>query len=268
MTHSARSTSPSSFPSPPSQGTRSPGAPPGTNDEAAASRYIRKLFTDVSGRYDLLNHVLSFQIDRYWRRATARRFRATLDRPDARVLDLCCGTADLTISLARGSRARITSSDFCHPMLEQAREKLSRQSLPLLVAEADALRLPFADATFDLVACSFGFRNLANYRAGLGEILRVLKPGGEVGILEFGTPRGFPIGPLYSFYFHRILPAAGEWISGVKGSYSYLASSVDRFPEPQELEAWMRESGYTDVSRREMTGGIAVLYCGKKLGSA
>ena len=265
MTHSARSTS---SPSPPSQGTRPPGAPPGTNDEAAASRYIRKLFTDVSGRYDLLNHVLSFQIDRYWRRATARRFRATLDRPDARVLDLCCGTADLTISLARGSRARIIASDFCHPMLEQAREKLSRQSLPLLVAEADALRLPFADATFDLVACSFGFRNLANYRAGLGEILRVLRPGGEVGILEFGTPRGFPIGPLYSFYFHRILPAAGEWISGVKGSYSYLASSVDRFPEPQELEAWMRESGYTDVSRREMTGGIAVLYCGKKLGSA
>lgn len=258
MTHSARSTS---SPSSPSPGTRPPGAP----DEAAASRYIRKLFTDVSGRYDLLNHVLSFQIDRYWRRATARRFRATLDRPDARVLDLCCGTADLTISLGRGSRARILSSDFCHPMLVQAREKLSRHAMTPLVAEADALQLPFAGATFDLVACSFGFRNLANYRAGLGEILRVLKPGGEVGILEFGTPRGFPIGPLYSFYFHRIVPAAGEWISGVKGSYSYLASSVDRFPEPEELAAWMRETGYTDVSRREMTGGIAVLYCGKRI---
>lgn len=262
MTHSAPS------PSSPTPGTRPPGASPGTTDEAAASRYIRKLFTDVSGRYDLLNHVLSFQIDRYWRRATARRFRAILDRPDARVLDLCCGTADLTLALGRGARARIVSSDFCHPMLVQAREKLSRQvlreTMPPLVAEADALQLPFADRTFDLVACSFGFRNLANYRAGLGEMLRVLKPGGEVGILEFGTPRGFPIGPLYSFYFHRILPAAGEWISGVKGSYRYLATSVDRFPEPEELSVWMREAGYADVSRRAMTGGIAVLYSGKR----
>jgi len=255
VTHAAH---PSSSASP---GTR----PPGARDEAATSRYIRKLFTDVSGRYDLLNHVLSFQIDRYWRRATARRFRAILDRPDARVLDLCCGTADLTLALVRGSRAHIISSDFCHPMLTQAREKLLRHSLSPHVAEADALQLPFADASFDLVACSFGFRNLANYRAGLREILRVLQPDGEVGILEFGTPRGFPIGPLYSFYFHRIVPAAGEWISGVKGSYSYLASSVDRFPEPDELEAWMREAGYSEVSRREMTGGIAVLYCGKKM---
>jgi demethylmenaquinone methyltransferase/2-methoxy-6-polyprenyl-1,4-benzoquinol methylase len=133
-----------------------------------------------------------------------------------------------------------------------------------IVAEADALQMPFADATFDLVVCSFGFRNLANYRAGLREILRVLKPGGEVGILEFGTPRGFPIGPLYSFYFHRVVPAAGEWISGVKGAYSYLTRSVDRFPESVELEAWMREEGYGEVSRREMTGGIAVLYCGMR----
>lgn len=244
----------------PSSGTR----PPGTTDDAAASRYIRKLFTDVSGRYDLLNHVLSFQIDRYWRRATARRFRAILDRSDARVLDLCCGTADLTLALARGSRARIISSDFCHPMLVQAQEKLSRRAVQPLVVEGDALHLPFADGTFDLLACSFGFRNLANYRAGMREILRVLKPEGEVGILEFGTPRGFPIGPLYSFYFHRILPAAGEWISGVRGAYSYLASSVDRFPEPDHLEEWMREEGYAEVSRREMTGGIAVLYCGKR----
>ena len=149
-------------------------------------------------------------------------------------------------------------------MLTQAREKLSRHSLLPLVAEADALQLPFADASFDLVACSFGFRNLVNYRAGLKEIRRVLKPGGEVGILEFGTPRGALIGPMYSFYFHSILPAAGEWISGVKGSYSYLARSVDRFPEPEELEGWMREGGYAEVSRREMTGGIAVLYVGKK----
>jgi len=247
---------------PASPGTR----PPGAADEAAAARYIRKLFSDVAGRYDLLNHVLSLNIDRYWRRATARQFRHILDRPDARVLDLACGTADLTLALARGARARILSSDFCHPMLTQAGEKLRRQGLPPLLAEADALQLPFADASFDLVACSFGFRNLANYRAGLQEIRRVLKPGGEVGILEFGTPQGRLIGPLYSFYFHRILPAAGEWISGVKGSYSYLARSVDRFPEPEEFLGWMREAEYGDVLRREMTWGIAVLYVGRKAG--
>jgi demethylmenaquinone methyltransferase/2-methoxy-6-polyprenyl-1,4-benzoquinol methylase len=252
VTHPARPASP---------GTR----PPGAADEAAAARIIRKLFSDVSGRYDLLNHVLSFQIDRYWRRATARRFRHILDQPEARVLDLCCGTADLTLALARGSRARILSSDFCHPMLTQAREKLGRQALSPLIAEADALQLPFADASFDLVACSFGFRNLANYRAGLQEIRRVLKPDGEVGILEFGTPQGWLIGPLYSFYFHRILPAAGEWISGVKGSYSYLARSVDRFPEPEEFLRWMREADFAEASRREMTGGIAVLYCGRRV---
>jgi len=243
----------------------SPGTQPaGIADEAAASRYVKKLFSDVAGRYDLLNHLLSLNMDRYWRRATARHFRHVLDRPDARVLDLCCGTADLSLALARGSRARILASDFCHPMLTQAREKLRRHALLPLVAEADALQLPFQDGSFDLVACSFGFRNLANYRSGLQEIRRVLKPGGEVGILEFGAPRGRLLGPLYSFYFHRILPAVGEWVSGVKGSYSYLPGSVDRFPDPDEFLAWMREAGFAGVARSELTWGIAVLYVGEK----
>ena len=149
-------------------------------------------------------------------------------------------------------------------MLTQAREKLRRHSLPPFIAEADALHLPFQDGSFDLVACSFGFRNLANYRSGLQEIRRVLKPGGEIGILEFGAPRGRLIGPLYSFYFHRILPVVGEWISGVQGSYSYLPGSVDRFPDPDEFLAWMREAGFARVSRRELTWGIAVLYGGEK----
>ena len=250
MTNSARSSSPGAQPS-------------GTADETAAARVVKQLFSDVAGRYDLLNHLLSLHIDRYWRRAAARYFRHVLARPEARVLDLCCGTADLSLALARGSRARILASDFCHPMLTQAREKLRRHSLPPLVAEADALQLPFRDGSFDLVACSFGFRNLANYRSGLQEIRRVLKPGGEVGILEFGMPSGRLIGPLYSFYFHRILPVVGEWISGVQGSYSYLPGSVDRFPDPEEFLAWMREEGFTDVIRRELTWGIAVLYVGK-----
>lgn len=245
---------------PSSAGTKPPGA---ANDEAAA-RYVRELFSAVAGRYDFLNHLLSLQRDRHWRRTTARRFRSLLSRPGARALDLCCGTADLAVALAREGNARIVASDFCHPMLTQAREKLRRRSLPPLLAEADALRLPFPDGSFDLVACSFGFRNLANYQAGLQEIWRVLKPGGEIGILEFFRPNGRFVGPLYSFYFHRVLPAVGEWISGVPGSYSYLPGSVERFPEPEEFLEWLREAGFPEVSWRKLTFGIAVLYWGKK----
>ncbi|OFW26961.1 MAG: hypothetical protein A3J28_00300 [Acidobacteria bacterium RIFCSPLOWO2_12_FULL_60_22] len=252
MTHSASPTSPGS-------------RPPGAADEAEAARYVHRLFSNVAGRYDLLNHLLSLNMDRYWRWATARQFRHVLSRPGARVLDLCCGTADLTLALARRGEARVVSSDFCHPMLTRAQEKLRRSSSPPLLAEADALRLPFRDESFDLVACSFGFRNLANYHFGLREIRRVLKAGGEVGILEFGTPNGRWMGPLYSFYFHRVLPVIGEWISGVPGSYGYLPGSVERFPDPEEFLKWVREAGFRDANLRRLTGGIAVLYAGKKL---
>lgn len=244
---------------PPAPGTR----PEGISEEKAAARYVREMFSGIAGRYDLLNHLLSFQIDRYWRRAVARRFRRRLADPGARVLDLCCGTADLALALARGARAQIVCTDFSHAMLVRAGEKLRRRALLPLVVEADALQLPFPDHSYDLLVCSFGFRNLANYEAGLREILRVLRSGGEAGILEFSEPRG-PLRPLYSFYFRRVLPRVGEWISGVKGSYSYLPSSVERFPEPDELVAWMRRAGFAAASARRMTGGIVTLYAGMK----
>ncbi|MBI4464536.1 MAG: ubiquinone/menaquinone biosynthesis methyltransferase [Acidobacteria bacterium] len=246
-------------------GSPAPGTqPPGSTDEAAAARYVRKLFSDVSPRYDRLNHLLSLHVDRYWRRATARQFRHWLRRPEARVLDLCCGTADLTLALAREGPAQILSCDFAHPMLLRAQKKLQQRSLFPLVLEADALRLPFADSSFDLVACSFGFRNLANYSSGLREIWRVLRPGGEVGILEFSQPDGRWLGPLYAFYFHRILPAIGEWVSGVPGSYSYLPSSVERFPDRQDFLEWMRKAGFRSATLRPLNWGIAVLYSGAK----
>lgn len=251
----------------PAPGTRPEGIPPGeATEEQSAARYVREMFSGIAGRYDLLNHLLSFQMDRHWRRVVARQFRHRLTVPGARVLDLCCGTADLALALARHGSARqgqaqFFCSDFSHPMLTRASEKLRLRSLVPLVAEADALQLPFPDNSFDLVVCSFGFRNLANYRAGLEEIRRVLRAGGEVGILEFSEPRG-PLRPFYSFYFHRILPRVGEWVSGVKGSYSYLPGSVDRFPEPEELVEWMRAASLTQPRARRLTGGIVTLYMG------
>jgi demethylmenaquinone methyltransferase/2-methoxy-6-polyprenyl-1,4-benzoquinol methylase len=248
---------------PATPGTR----PEGIQEEKAASRYVREMFSAIAARYDFLNHLLSFQMDRHWRRVMARQFRHRLAQPGARVLDLCCGTADLALALARQagrrSGAQFFGSDFSHPMLTRAGEKLRRQSLPPLLAEADALRLPFPDDSFDLVVCSFGFRNLTNYRTGLAEIRRVLRPGGEVGILEFSEPTG-PLRPIYSFYFHRILPRVGAWVSGVKGPYSYLPASVGRFPAPDELLEWMRQAGYGEARARRLTAGIVSLYLGTK----
>lgn len=245
-----------------------PGAQPqGTTDEASASRYVRRLFSDIAPRYDLLNHLLSFQVDRYWRSVTTRQFRHLLSNPAARVLDLCCGTADLSMALARRGSAQVIASDFSHPMLTLARHKLSklqRDGPPPLLAEADALQLPFSDDSFDLVTCAFGFRNLVNYGAGLQEIWRVLRTGGEVGILEFAEPTGPLMAPLYSFYLHRVLPAIGERVSGVRGSYSYLPGSVYRFPAKEEFTEQMREIGFSGSGRRELTWGIVVLYTGKK----
>ena len=243
---------------------RSPGSrPTGITQEKDAARYVRNLFTRIAGRYDLLNHLLSFQMDRYWRWVLARQFRARLAEPTTRVIDLCCGTGDQSLALARYGPAFIVGCDFSHPMLTQARTKLLQRSLPPRVGEADALLLPFADGAFDLVVCSFGFRNLANYLEGLSEIYRVLRPDGEVGILDFSEPRGL-LKPFYSFYFHRILPWVGEWISGVPGSYSYLPGSVIRFPEPEEFLARMETAGFSLVRLRRLTGGIAMIYLGKK----
>jgi len=162
---------------------------------------------------------------------------------------------------ARGSGAAITGVDFSAAMLERARAKSGDR--PMQWVEADALKLPFADAQFDLATSAFGFRNLANYDAGLREIHRVLKPGGEIGILDFGEPKGL-LGRLYRFYFKRVLPAVGTVISGVKGPYAYLPKSVERFPEPEEMLERMKYAGFSEVSFTPYTFGIAGLYRGKK----
>ncbi|PSH05319.1 MAG: dimethylmenaquinone methyltransferase [Acidobacteria bacterium] len=233
-------------------------------DQIAASKAVRQMFSNIAPRYDLLNHVLSLNVDRYWWWRTARRFRSILRRSDASVLDLCCGTGDMTLALFRqagSGGACIVGADFAHPMLCRAARKSA--GLPLHWVEADALEMPFADARFDLVTSAFGFRNLANYDAGLREIRRVLTAGGEVAILDFGEPKGL-LGKIYRYYFRCVLPAIGTVLSGVKGPYAYLPASVARFPQPQEMLSRMKTAGFGEVNYTPYTFGISGVYWGKK----
>ena len=239
-------------------------APEGAADPQSAARAVRAMFTSIAPRYDLLNHLLSFNIDRLWWRKTARAFAHILSRPESQVLDLCCGTGDMTLALRRQagkSSPRILGADFSHAMLQRAGQKSA--ATPLRWIEADALRLPFPDGHFDLITSAFGFRNLANYDAGLREIMRVLRPGGEFGILDFGEPEGL-VGNCYRLYFKRVLPAVGTLISGVKGPYAYLPASVARFPAPGEMLQRIGETGFRESSWTPYTLGIAGLYRGKK----
>ncbi|MFZ0278957.1 MAG: bifunctional demethylmenaquinone methyltransferase/2-methoxy-6-polyprenyl-1,4-benzoquinol methylase UbiE [Candidatus Sulfotelmatobacter sp.] len=246
-------------------------APEGTGDARSAARAVREMFTSIAPRYDLLNHVLSFNVDRLWWRRTARTFAEILAEPDSRVLDLCCGTGDMTFALRRQAgkaRQQIVGVDFSHAMLQRAFSKspdkvsTGKPALPHWI-EADALVLPFPDQHFSLVTSAFGFRNLADYDAGLREIARVLGPGGECGILDFSEPKGV-VGYLYRLYFRQVLPRVGTMISGVRGPYAYLPDSVERFPEPQEMLARMRLAGFREASWTPYTFGIAGLYRGKK----
>jgi demethylmenaquinone methyltransferase/2-methoxy-6-polyprenyl-1,4-benzoquinol methylase len=238
-------------------------SPEGARDPESAARAIRQMFSVIAPRYDFLNHILSFNIDHLWWRRTARSFAQILDRPNAQVLDLCCGTGDLTLALLKESAgsAVLLGADFAHPMLQRAREK--SKGKPIRWVEADALRLPVPDERFDLVTSAFGFRNLADYDAGLREIARVLRPGGECGILDFGEPGGL-MGKLYRIYFKHVLPRVGSFISGVKGPYSYLPASVERFPSPNDMLERMKRAGFTEVSWTPYTFGIAGLFRGKK----
>lgn len=241
-------------------------APQGASDQRSAAHAVREMFTSIAPRYDLLNHVLSFNVDRMWWRRAARTFRHILTNPSAHVLDLCCGTGDMTFSLRRqGENAspQILGADFSHAMLQRATAKSAalNGSAPGWI-EADALNLPFPSAHFDLVTSAFGFRNLADYDAGLREIVRVLRPGGECGILDFGEPKGV-MGALYRIYFKQVLPRVGTVISGVRGPYAYLPASVERFPEPEEMLNRMRKAGFSEATWTPFTFGIAGLYRGK-----
>jgi demethylmenaquinone methyltransferase/2-methoxy-6-polyprenyl-1,4-benzoquinol methylase len=222
------------------------------------------MFASVAHRYDFLNHFLSLGSDIAWRRATARALRDALTRPGSRVADLCCGTGDLSFCLGRLSQGVVMGADFCHPMLAIARGKAGGRAPRVHFLEADVLHLPFGDASLDAVTSAFGFRNLANYDRGIEEMRRVLKPAGRLAILEFSRVRWPFFGPLFRFYFHRVLPRVGTWISGVEGPYRYLPDSVAQFPEQDALADKLREAGFHNVGYVNLTGGVAALHVGEK----
>ncbi len=242
----------------------------GVEDEAAAAATVQQMFNSIAPRYDLLNHVLSANVDRLWWRRTARRFKAVLADPDAAILDICCGTGDMTMALLQlrpqGARP-ILAADFAHRMLSRGAEKFARRQTGkcgAIALEADALHLPLRSDSLDLIVTAFGFRNLANYESGLREFHRVLKPGGQLGILDFSEPGGL-IGKAYAIYFRRILPAIGRVISGPmtgasEGPYNYLPTSVRKFPAPPALLSLMTAGGYTGCAWQPYTFGIAGLY--------
>jgi demethylmenaquinone methyltransferase / 2-methoxy-6-polyprenyl-1,4-benzoquinol methylase len=238
--------------------------PAGSASEREASEWVRGMFGRIAGRYDLANHLLSFNLDRYWRAHTVARVRSVLCAPDTRALDLCCGTGDLMLKLEAARGGPVWGSDFCHPMLTAAAGKIARRGFESRVFEADALEIPARDGSFDLVTVAFGFRNLANYRKGLQEIRRVLGPGGMAAILEFSQPPNPLFAGLYRFYSRRVLPVIGGALSGSKDAYSYLPESVRKFPSADELAGQMQQAGFRNVTYERITGGIVCLHLGRR----
>ena len=238
--------------------------PQGATSEQAASQWVRGMFGRIAPRYDLLNHLLSFNLDKHWRARTVARVSEILDRPDARVLDLCCGTGDVALALESRARRSVLASDFCHPMLVEARRKINNHGFRTPVFEADGLSLPLADASLDLITVAFGFRNLANYQRGLEEMLRVLKPGGVATILEFSQPTNSVFRALYGFFSTRVLPLVGGMVSGSPEAYSYLPESIRKFPGAEQLAQEMLQAGFSRVEFERMTGGAVALHIAKK----
>ena len=259
--------------------------------------YVRRMFGAVARRYDLLNHLLSAGLDRRWRVHAARAvfaassrerelavtlerseslvtqgmpatLRSRLDSPRL-VVDVCTGTGDLALAvLARSADVRVIGCDFCRPMLERAREKFARRRLTGRTAliEADALALPLADGVADAATCAFGLRNTDSPARCLAEMVRVVRPGGRVVVLEFHSPRGLgPLGRPFALYFRRILPRLGAWISGGgHGGYAYLVESIEAFGPPEKTAERLRDAGLADVTVEPLTGGIASVFAGTK----
>ena len=220
------------------------------------------MFAEIAPRYDVLNHVLSLNIDRRWRRLVIKQVADRLKQSGALALDLCCGTAELSLEL--GALAPTFGVDFCHPMLELGIKKVRRTALPIELIEGDALSVPFADSLFDIVTVAFGLRNVDGTTAGLREIHRLLKPGGRGVVLEFSRPQLPIFRSLFHFYFTRLLPRIGNAVSGSSFAYQYLPDSVQAFPDQKELAALMRSVGFSDVRYYNLFGGVASLHVGDK----
>jgi demethylmenaquinone methyltransferase/2-methoxy-6-polyprenyl-1,4-benzoquinol methylase len=232
---------------------------PANNLPEDHARRVREMFARISPRYDLLNHLLSGNIDKRWRRRVIRTLSPLLP-VDVHVLDVACGTGDLSIEIFEANNSRVVGIDFCRPMLELAKAKT--KAIPFV--EGDALHLPFADGSFDLVTIGFGLRNLSSTDAGLRELRRVLKPRGWAAILEFSQPTVSGLRHFVAFYYARLLPRIGGWLSGSRTAYEYLPDSISKFPNQQQLGAMMRDVGFDNVTFENLTGGVAALHMGQR----
>lgn len=238
--------------------------PPATVDKSETR--VRRMFGEIAGRYDFLNHLLSLNVDRYWRWRTVRRVPPVGDAP---ILDLCTGTGDLALAYHRSGRGRqpILGVDFCHEMLAIARSKAARAGAAERIAflEADAQNLPLPDDAFQIVCVAFGLRNVTDTDRGLREMVRVCAPGGRVAVLEFSRPRWQPFRGIYGWYFRRVLPRIGQWLARNRDeAYRYLPASVAEFPDGEALVERMRAAGLREVTHHPLTLGVATLYVGRK----
>ncbi len=233
------------------------------NVTIAKKEQVRSMFNSIAGKYDFLNHFLSVGIDKSWRK---KLVKLVVDTQPRKVLDVATGTADLAITLASKSDAVITGVDISQGMLDVGVKKLKRKGLEkqITLALGDSEQLPFQTASFDASMVAFGVRNFEDLDKGLSEMYRTLKPGGMIAILEFSRPKAFPIKQLYNFYFLNILPLMGRLVSKDKGAYTYLPESVNVFPEGKDFLNHLQKCGFTKLTERRLTFGIASIYTGKK----
>ncbi len=235
-----------------------------TANELKHARAVREMFSGIATKYDFLNHLLSVNVDKRWRRLVSQKLKDVLENPTAQVLDVACGTGDLSLELQKTGKAKVYGTDFCRPMLEIAFDKNEKNALKVPYVEADGMNLSFADASFDAVTIAFGLRNFSNWQNGLIELHRILKKGGKLVILEFSTPVIPGFRQLFQFYFSNVLPRIGGAVSGSRGAYEYLPDSVFRFPDQKNLAKMMSETGFSDVEYKNLTGGIAAIHMGVK----
>lgn len=236
-----------------------------TANEQAHARAVREMFSGIAKRYDFLNHFLSVNIDKRWRKLVRERLQNELSKPEGLILDVACGTGDLSIELQQHAKAKVIGTDFCRPMLAVAADKNAKNHLSIPYLEGDGMNLSFADETFDAVTIAFGLRNFSNWLDGLKELRRVTKKGGKLVILEFSAPIVPGFKQLFNLYFTQVLPRIGGAVSGSRGAYEYLPDSVSRFPDQKNLAKMMGEVGFEKVDYKNLTGGIAAIHTGTKI---
>ena len=229
----------------------------------AKKEVVEGIFNDIAPKYDLLNHLLSLNIDKGWRR---KAMRCVEEDGKGHLLDVACGTGDFSIAACRAGVRQVTGIDISANMVNIGRKKVAEAGLAgqIDLRSGDSEALEFSDNTFDTVTVAFGVRNFEHLEQGLREMYRVLRPGGKVIILEFSMPEHFPMKQLYKFYFRRVLPVVGGWVSGNRGAYTYLPESVMKFPQGRAFLDIMVRCGFQGAARHKLTFGIASLYTGKK----